>query len=364
MHFIVKSDDDGGEYHRLESESVVCDEEHVQIGDKVKFFLDDEEQDGEVILFSKNKGVVDRKMTQIRNLLVKKRKSTKSQQSTSKRGTRSTVPQAKKARSTSRSTQQSNEIEYSFDDELMGMINDDKSSDNDESETSEGTQNAESSTTNSTGDTIAPNAPTAQDNSARSPPISNDSTPPQVENSLDASGASSARSPLLPLNNNNVQQNETSNDQEDGGPNVNDVINILENDTQLYGKDHNEEMIRFSGPYYCRKTSLSEAFGGCKKSSSLARRMIQGVFKKDAVAASTLTGQAVRSLGEQRRSQTFQALHSGAVDAIIDFSIAVGAQKNWKKQTKEEIKASMQRRITEVHREIKDAEQTGKEFKW
>ncbi|KAJ8666056.1 hypothetical protein QAD02_007718 [Eretmocerus hayati] len=117
--------------------------------------------------------------------------------------------------------------------------------------------------------------------------------------------------------------------------------------------------------FIAEKKSFSSAFAGCKKPSSLARRMIQGVFKKEAVAASTLTGQAVRSLGEERRSETFQALHSGAVDAIIEFATAVGAQKGWKIiQKKEEIRASMQRRITEAHREMKEAERIGKEYNW
>lgn len=71
-------------------------------------------------------------------------------------------------------------------------------------------------------------------------------------------------------------------------------------------------MVLLKNRTFCRKKVLEMALGSSTKSSHMARRLLEGVFKNDALIKSTLTGQAPKSLGKERQSQKYDCLDSQA----------------------------------------------------
>lgn len=76
-------------------------------------------------------------------------------------------------------------------------------------------------------------------------------------------------------------------------------------------------MIKISNGIYCRKKILDYAKSTAKTSQQMARKLVPGIFTKEAQMRCTLSGQAVRSLGLERKQEIVKTLHIGAVRAII-----------------------------------------------
>lgn len=77
-------------------------------------------------------------------------------------------------------------------------------------------------------------------------------------------------------------------------------------------------MIELLNGIYCRKEILSHAVGtdiAC--STHIARRLIPGVFKEEAVMKGTLSGLPARAQGNARRLESCIKLNAHAVSAIV-----------------------------------------------
>lgn len=76
-------------------------------------------------------------------------------------------------------------------------------------------------------------------------------------------------------------------------------------------------MSKLSNGLYCRKKILEYAKSTAKTAQQMARKLIPGVFTKEAQMRCTLTGQAVRSLGPERKNEATKTLNVEAVETII-----------------------------------------------
>lgn len=80
-------------------------------------------------------------------------------------------------------------------------------------------------------------------------------------------------------------------------------------------------MVRLSEGLYCRKKILDSAKSTATTSKQMARKLIPGIFTKEAQIRCTLTGEAVRSQGIERRQEAVKTLNVAAVQAIISESL-------------------------------------------
>lgn len=76
-------------------------------------------------------------------------------------------------------------------------------------------------------------------------------------------------------------------------------------------------MVKISSGLYCRKKILEYAKSTAKTSQQMARKLVPGIFTKEAQMRCTLTGQAVRSLGPERKNESTKTLNVEAVQGII-----------------------------------------------
>ncbi|KAH0567818.1 hypothetical protein KQX54_014430 [Cotesia glomerata] len=122
--------------------------------------------------------------------------------------------------------------------------------------------------------------------------------------------------------------------------------------TQLFGKDHLTPMtqLRNSG-IYCITNIHDYALSG-KQVTHIARRLIDGVFSKKAIASCTFTDQAPRAQGKERQIIPVSALDDAAKNAIIDFAIQKGQSRQIKIPDRNVIVAQMSQRLGEIKREI------------
>lgn len=68
---------------------------------------------------------------------------------------------------------------------------------------------------------------------------------------------------------------------------------------------------------YCKRRILESAKGVSFKASHLVRRLLEGVFKPEALLQSTVSGRAPRAQGKERQSQHVDPLNVTARNAII-----------------------------------------------
>lgn len=76
-------------------------------------------------------------------------------------------------------------------------------------------------------------------------------------------------------------------------------------------------MVHLKYDIYCIKRIFESAIGTASRASHLARRLIDGVFKPDAILNCTFSGQAPKAQGEERRKRKYECLDSQARRAII-----------------------------------------------
>lgn len=75
-------------------------------------------------------------------------------------------------------------------------------------------------------------------------------------------------------------------------------------------------MVRISDGLYCRKMIFDLAKSTAKTSAQMVRKLVPGIFSKEAQISCTLSGQAVRSLGRERQQEITKNLNIDAVQAI------------------------------------------------
>ncbi|XP_057320921.1 uncharacterized protein LOC130669307 [Microplitis mediator] len=122
--------------------------------------------------------------------------------------------------------------------------------------------------------------------------------------------------------------------------------------SQLFGKDHLTPMTQLGNSgIYCITNIYDYALSG-KQVTHIARRLIDGVFTKKAIASCTFTGQAPRAQGKERQIIPVSALDDAAKNAIIDFAIQKGESRQIKIPDRNVIVAQMSQRLGEIKREI------------
>ncbi|XP_075149979.1 uncharacterized protein LOC142224055 [Haematobia irritans] len=110
-------------------------------------------------------------------------------------------------------------------------------------------------------------------------------------------------------------------------------------------------MICIGGDVYCRKIIYEMALSSTQKASRIARKLLEGVFKKDFLLKATLTGQSPRAQGLERQQEPVIPLCYKARAAIIDFSIRLAQQRGWEPQNLKEIERAMSQRLGEIKRQ-------------
>ncbi|XP_071578751.1 uncharacterized protein [Temnothorax nylanderi] len=171
----------------------------------------------------------------------------------------------------------------------------------------------------------------------------------------------------MEIENNSDTQSEITNSVDNTvDENVDNNIENLENDsdieieefedtdTQLYGKNFELKMIHLKNNFYCRNAIYYAALGNCHRSSHIVRRLLTGVFKKEALINCTLTGQTPRSQGKNRQNVKVSCLHPIAINAIVDFSLYYGIKHGWTTQTKKDLLRTITQRIGEIKREARN----------
>ncbi|KAK3908849.1 Halomucin [Frankliniella fusca] len=124
-----------------------------------------------------------------------------------------------------------------------------------------------------------------------------------------------------------------------------------EKKTQMYGNC--EGSILLNSNVYCNKRVLKEALTKSTNVCHIARRLLVGVFKPEALQSCTLTGQEWRAGPSDRKSS--DALYQPGVDAIIEYAKTAAIQRKWKvPKADTPIKHSMSCRLGELKRMIKD----------
>ncbi|XP_071579376.1 uncharacterized protein [Temnothorax nylanderi] len=133
-----------------------------------------------------------------------------------------------------------------------------------------------------------------------------------------------------------------------------EIEEFEDTDTQLYGKNFEPKMIHLKNNVYCRNAIYYAALGNCHRSSHMVRRLLTGVFKKEALINCTLTGQTPRSQGKNRQNVKVSCLHPIAIKAIVDFSLDHGIKHGWATQTKKDLLRTITQRIGEIKREARN----------
>lgn len=76
-------------------------------------------------------------------------------------------------------------------------------------------------------------------------------------------------------------------------------------------------MVNIGNGIYCRRVIHEMALGGSSRPSSFARKLIEGVYKKEFLLNGTLTGQSPRAQGKERQMEKIIPLNYDARKAII-----------------------------------------------
>ncbi|KAF7993776.1 hypothetical protein HCN44_010371 [Aphidius gifuensis] len=92
----------------------------------------------------------------------------------------------------------------------------------------------------------------------------------------------------------------------------------VEHEDQLYGPDHEGGMMQNIGHnIFCRNHVYSDAIRS-SSGTTIARRLMDGVFKPEIIQSCTLTGQTARNGGVKNSVTPPRRLHIRAIEAIIE----------------------------------------------
>lgn len=76
-------------------------------------------------------------------------------------------------------------------------------------------------------------------------------------------------------------------------------------------------MVLLQDNIFCKKRTYDYATGSSTIASHLARRLLEGIFKQEAILKSTFSGQSPRAQGRERQQENVECLHNQAKQAII-----------------------------------------------
>lgn len=129
-------------------------------------------------------------------------------------------------------------------------------------------------------------------------------------------------------------------------------------------------MVLLCDNIFCRKKILNMALGSSHLATHLARKLLEGVFKPEALLNCTLTGQVARSQGKERQNRKVIPMDLAGRNAIIgkffvqikvvslnlfsivfsEFSIDHAHKRNWITRSVQQVERSMSQRIGEIKR--------------
>lgn len=76
-------------------------------------------------------------------------------------------------------------------------------------------------------------------------------------------------------------------------------------------------MVHLKNNFYCRNAIYYAALGNSHRPSHIVRRLLTGVFQKEALINNTLTGQSPRAQGKDRQNVKMSCLHPFVINAIV-----------------------------------------------
>ncbi|XP_075151180.1 uncharacterized protein LOC142225289 [Haematobia irritans] len=132
---------------------------------------------------------------------------------------------------------------------------------------------------------------------------------------------------------------------------VEQSVQCSDDEEQLLCSNFNEKMICIGNNIYCRAIIHNMALGTSHKASHVARKLLEGVFKRNVLKKATLTGQPPRAQGLERQLEPVFALNYRAREAIVDFSFRVAKERNWEPQSKKDVERAMSQRLGEIKRQ-------------
>lgn len=102
--------------------------------------------------------------------------------------------------------------------------------------------------------------------------------------------------------------------------------NIINESDQLLGQFHSETMIDIGGNILCTKKKYDQGRSS-GDATTMARHMIDGIFKREAILRCTLTGQPPRAQGKNKRMEKVEAMDFEAKEQIIGKMIKIFTNK-------------------------------------
>ncbi|CAD6208982.1 GSCOCG00010794001-RA-CDS [Cotesia congregata] len=113
-------------------------------------------------------------------------------------------------------------------------------------------------------------------------------------------------------------------------------------------------MILLKDNIYCTKTAFEDAVDFSRKSAtSFLRRLMNGVFKRNAILNCTYSGRPPNAQGKTKQSQKVEPLDRNAKKAVLEFCTEYATTKGWLASTDAKLRKAMTQWVGEVKRENK-----------
>lgn len=126
------------------------------------------------------------------------------------------------------------------------------------------------------------------------------------------------------------------------------------NEDQLFGKDWADDtMILLLNDIYCKRIIHDNAIGASTKQTHVVRRLLDGVFKREALLKCTCTGKPSAMAAKLPKKP--QALDHTAKNAIIEYSVLIAKLKGWDILPKNSLRQAITQRMGEIKREEANA---------
>ncbi|XP_036138959.1 myb-like protein X isoform X1 [Monomorium pharaonis] len=361
--FIINCKNDGS-YCLVNDNAVICDYESVKKGDAVTFFYNQKSYQGVVIMRSDNVSSIEEEFQKLNKrqklrktnrkreasnspddncdsdvqqsdepALSQKKKNSSKDDQIKKSGTKRNV-KGKKIDVKKNSIAHQRQVQTTFNHKYKAQndvhaqlsLSSDTSTDEENTETRKtqysATKKADIRALNTLNVTKKREGSPTKEELKRLLQIALDKSSKSLEDDIDTSGDDTNSSIQLQhdiATKSNNNDNSTSDNNKDEADKENDMFVLPDDSTdQLFGKNcPDDKMMLLMSEIYCQKRVLMSAIASSLKPSHLARRLLSGVFKPEALLRCTITGQSVRSLGKTRYEEKFDCLDPIARDAII-----------------------------------------------
>lgn len=114
----------------------------------------------------------------------------------------------------------------------------------------------------------------------------------------------------------------------------------FEENGQLYGKNYDGDvMVHIGNDIYCRRNVMEMAMGSSHRATHVARKLIEGVFRRESVLHLTLSGLPARAQGKQRQNVRVFMMNLTARNAIVDYAQKLSRRRKWIYQSTLEVES-------------------------